>query len=141
MFGKTSISALRVLQRLARQESAACHSPRNLAEQLGESPSYLAKVVRHLVRSGILESEKGVKGGVRLRRTPEQITLLAVVEACHGNIAGSHCQSARPACTHCGFHCASVELHQAITAVLGRWTLAELMQRPPGGVTCRMGDL
>jgi Rrf2 family protein len=109
---------------------------------LGESPTYLAKVVRHLVRCGILEAEKGVKGGVRLLRSPEQITLLAIVEACQGTIAGDYCKSAVPSSSQCSFHRAAVELHTAITGVLGRWTLGDLLESPAaggemtGGVTC-----
>ncbi|GMU24976.1 MAG: hypothetical protein AMXMBFR13_50470 [Phycisphaerae bacterium] len=144
MLGKTSIAAIRSLLFLATQDTAECWSPRRLAEILGESPTYLAKVVRHLVKHRILEAERGVKGGVRLVRRPEEITLLAVVEACHGTIVGDYCRSARPESSHCNFHRAALELHGAITGVLGRWTLAHLLRQPAatgefaGGVLCLM---
>jgi Rrf2 family protein len=144
MLGKTSISAIRTLLLLAQQEPGACWSPRRLAQTLGESPTYLAKVVRHMVRTGILEAEKGVKGGVRLRLKPDEITLLAVVEACQGTIVGDFCRSNRPAWSHCSFHRAALDLHGAITGVLERWTVANLLERPSGsaemvgGVTCLM---
>jgi Rrf2 family protein len=147
MLGKTSLSALRSLLLLAHQDRDACWSPRRLAEALGESPTYLAKVTRHMVKAGILEAEKGVKGGVRLRRLPQEISLLAVVEACQGAIVGDYCKSARPEVSHCNFHRAALELQLAITTVLGRWTLADLLQKPyssgnlAGGVTCLMGTL
>lgn len=111
---------------------------------LGESPTYLAKVVRHLVKSGILEAEKGVKGGVRLVKPPAQVTLLDVVESCQGMIVGDYCRSSRPDPTVCAFHRAAVELHQAMTTVLGRWTLAQLLEQPhavppsEGGFACLM---
>jgi len=130
MIGKTTLSALRTLLLLARQETAACWSPRRLAESLGESPTYLAKVVRHLVKRGILEAEKGVKGGVRLARNPANVSLLDIMEACQGTILGDHCRSTLPDSGVCNFHRAAVELHDSITNVLERWTLAELM-RPP----------
>jgi Rrf2 family transcriptional regulator, nitric oxide-sensitive transcriptional repressor len=144
MLGKTSITAIRSLLFLATQDSGACWSPRRLAEVLDESPTYLAKVVRHLVKQGILEAEKGAKGGVRLVQNPEQVTLLAVVEACHGTIVGDYCRSSRPETSHCSFHRAAFELHEAITGVLGRWRLADLLSNPAaqdgavGGVTCLM---
>lgn len=144
MIGKTSLSAIRTLLLLARQDRAACWSPRRLAESLGESPTYLAKVVRHLVKSGILEAEKGVKGGVRLAQDPAEITLLGIVEACQGNIVGDYCRSSRPESTHCNFHRAAIELHNAITDVLGRWTLPRFLEKPGasgelgGGITCLM---
>jgi Rrf2 family protein len=113
-----------------------------MAESLGESPTYLAKVTRHMVKAGILEAEKGVKGGVRLSKKPAAITLLEVVEACQGTIVGDYCKSMRPVSTHCSFHRAAMELHEAITGVLGRWTLADLLECPSaagdaaGGVPC-----
>lgn len=141
MLGKTSISAVRALLLLTQQDQGCCWSPRRMAECLGESPTYLAKVTRHMVKAGILEAEKGVKGGVRLLKSPSSITLLAVVEACQGPIVGDFCRSSRPSSTHCSFHRAALELHQAIVGVLQRWTLADLLDNPAsghtvGGVTC-----
>lgn len=130
MLGKTSISAIRTLLFLAQQDDGACLPPRKLAECLGESPTYLAKVTRHMVRHGILEAAKGVKGGVRLVRRPEEVTLLAIVEACQGTIVGDYCRSSRPSLHQCSFHKAAMELHAAITDVLERWTLADLLENP-----------
>lgn len=144
MLGKTSVSAIRALLLLAGQEPGSCWSPRRLAESLGESPTYMAKVVRHMVKSGILSADRGAKGGVRLIQAPEQVTLLAIVEACQGTIIGNYCKSARPSSSHCSFHRAAMELHDAITGVLGRWTLKDLLDKPhaggemAGGVTCLM---
>lgn len=129
MLGKTSVSAIRSLLLLAGQDVQEPWSPRRIADELGESPTYLAKVLRHLVKAGILESERGVKGGVTLMRQPAEITLLAIVEACHGTIVGDYCKSS-VAGTPCAFHRAAVELHLAITGVLERWTLADLLAGP-----------
>lgn len=146
MIGKTTLSALRTLLLLGQQDRQACWSPRRLAEVLGESPTYLAKVTRHLVRAGILEAEKGVKGGVRLARLPSDITLLNVVEACQGYIVGDYCRSIPNEAAFCNFHRASHELHVAITEVLDRWTLSMLIEKPyasgvlPGGHNCFMSQ-
>jgi Rrf2 family protein len=130
MLGKTSLSAIRSLLYLAQRDPAVCLSPRQMAKVLGESPTYLAKVLRHLVKVGILRAEKGAKGGVRLAVPAESVTLLAVVEACQGAIVGNYCAAARPEPAHCSFHRAAVELQNAITGVLGRWTLADLLAKP-----------
>lgn len=119
-------------------------SPRRIAEALGESPTYMAKVVRHMVKSAILEAERGAKGGVRLLRRPEEITLLSVVESCQGTIVGSYCKSTRPRHTFCNFHLAALELHEAIAGVMERWTLAALLEKTHAtntkgsGVPCLM---
>lgn len=129
MLGKTSLSALRALLLLAQKGGSELWPPRRIAEELGESPTYMAKVVRHMVKSRILEAEKGAKGGVRLARRPEEVTLLSVVEACQGTLVGDYCRSTRPSTAYCSFHIAALELHAAITGVLGRWTLAGLLER------------
>ncbi len=144
MLSKTSISALRALVHLAQQDDGSCLSPRRIAEALDESPTYMAKALRHLVKARILRAEKGVHGGVRLGLHPSDITLLAIVEACQGVIVGDFCQSSRPASTFCNFHKAALELHNSITGVLARWTLAHMIEKPHpsgvhgGGVACVM---
>jgi Rrf2 family protein len=130
MLGKTTVTAIRALLFLDQQEPGACLSPRRIAEALGESPTYLAKVLRHLVKAGVLRAERGAKGGVRMAVSPDQVTLLQVVQACQGTMVGNYCQSDVAGQRACGFHQAAVELHDAITGVLSRWTLADLQVRP-----------
>lgn len=130
MLNKTSLIAIRTLMLLGQMPPRTCLSPRQLAEALQESPTYMAKVCRLLVRNGILRARKGVKGGVWLERSPEALTLLAVVEACQGTIVGDYCTVQSSLDDVCSFHLAAVELHEAITGVLGRWTLARLLERP-----------
>lgn len=130
MLNKTSLIGIRVLVLLGQSPPRTCLSPRQLAEALGESPTYLAKVCRLLVKAGILRAQKGIKGGVWLNRPPAEVTLLALVEACQGTIAGDYCNGDYDPASVCAFHQAALELHQAITGVLGRWTLAHLLERP-----------
>jgi Rrf2 family protein len=107
----------------------------------------MAKALRHLVKAGVLRAERGVLGGVKLGQRPQDITLLAVVEACQGAIVGDFCESKRPSSTFCGFHRAALELHNALKGVLSKWTLADLVAapegdaEPTGGVTCVMAGL
>lgn len=130
MLNKTSLIAIRVLVLLGQSPPRTRLSPRQLAEALGESPTYLAKVCRLLVKAGILRAQKGLKGGVWLNRPPAEVTLLALVEACQGTIVGDYCSGDYDPANVCAFHQAALELHHAITGVLGRWTLAHLLERP-----------
>jgi Rrf2 family protein len=129
MLTKTTILALRAVAHLSQQQDGACWSPRRIAEQLEESPTYMAKALRHLVKAGILRAEKGVKGGVRLGQRPEEITLLALVEACQGAIIGDFCVSNAPESSFCCFHRAALELYDAIRGVLSRWSVADLLEK------------
>lgn len=56
----------------------------------GKMPErFLLQVLRNLVAHGILESTRGVDGGYALKRTPEQISLLEVIEAIDGPLAST----------------------------------------------------
>lgn len=51
----------------------------------GEMPErFLLQILRNLVAHGILESTRGVEGGYSLGRSPEEISLLEVIEAIDG---------------------------------------------------------
>lgn len=56
----------------------------NISDNLGVSDSYLKKIIRQLVVSGLITSEAGKKGGVCLKRSPDKITLLDIFEAIEG---------------------------------------------------------
>ena len=130
MLTKTSLSAIRALVYLGSRNAGEPIPPRRIALELGESPTYLAKVIRHLVRAGILRAHRGVGGGVVLHRPPEAVTLRAIVEACQGAILGDFCNDTADLSQVCGLHQAGAELHRAIVGVLGRWTLADFLARP-----------
>ncbi|MHB0955163.1 MAG: RrF2 family transcriptional regulator [Pirellulaceae bacterium] len=130
MLTKTSLSAIRVITYLGLHGGAEPLSPRYLAEQLGDSPTYLAKVVRHLVKVRILRAHRGVTGGVVLAKAPADITLLAIVEACQGEILANFCENAGNLSQTCAFHQAAAELHNAVVAVLTHWTAADLLKKP-----------
>ena len=65
MLTKTSVSATRILIHLGLSGEEGPVSPRLMAEQMGESPSYLAKVAQQLAKAGILRAHRGVAGGLR----------------------------------------------------------------------------
>jgi Rrf2 family protein len=141
---KTSLLATRALVCLAEAEQGVVASPRSIAARLGESPAYMAKVLRSLVKAGILRAEHGSKGGVVLNRRPSDVTLLAIVEACQGAIVGNYCQDVDDLQMTCAFHRATVELRHSIVKVLSRWSLEQLAASPrpnkrlPGEIHCLM---
>lgn len=56
----------------------------------GKMPErFLLQVLRSLVTRGILESTRGVEGGYTLRRDPDELTLLEIIEAVDGPIQAS----------------------------------------------------
>ncbi len=136
MLTQTTISAIRALVHLGLHGSGGPISPRRIAEQLGESPTYLAKVMRLLVKAGILRARFGMAGGVVLHRAPESITLLAITEACQGTLLANLCSETDNLASTCAFHQAGAELHHAVLGVMSHWTLANFLSRPSPAPQC-----
>jgi Rrf2 family protein len=130
MLTQTSVTAVRILIHLSREAAGEVVSLKQIAENLDESPTYLVKIARHLVRAGILRAHRGKTGGVVLNRAPENITLLAVVEACQGAVHANFCQDTPDLSKTCAMHQAGAELHNAILGVLTHWTLADFIAQP-----------
>jgi Rrf2 family protein len=66
-----------------------------LAEAFELPPAYLNKCLQALVRAGILTSTAGAKGGFRLGRPLDKITLLDVVVAIEGPEEAFRCTEIR----------------------------------------------
>ncbi len=52
-----------------------------IAEKTKVPPAYLSKVLQNLTRKGLVRSHRGVRGGFSLAQSPEEITVLDVVNA------------------------------------------------------------
>ena len=127
---QTFESAVRELMFLAAEFGTKPFSHKHIAQQLGESPTYMAKVTSLLVKANILRAHRGAMGGVTLNRPPEAVTLLSVMEACQGSLIGDYCQETPDRSGVCAYHLVGVELQESVTQILSRWTLARLMQKP-----------
>jgi len=67
-------------------------TPRKEIAQAMEIPDqFLGKIARDLAKAGIIEIVQGARGGFRLLRPMEEITLLDVVEAVIGEIFLNDC--------------------------------------------------
>jgi Rrf2 family protein len=52
-----------------------------ISQDLNIPPSTAAMILRRLNRAGLIETREGANGGVRLARSPEQVTLLDIFMA------------------------------------------------------------
>jgi Rrf2 family nitric oxide-sensitive transcriptional repressor len=80
MFSQTVEYALRTMIYLADQAPYRV-STDAIARATKVPKPYLSKVIQGLIRAGLLESRRGVGGGVSLIASPGDITILQVVEA------------------------------------------------------------
>ena len=90
---------------------------------------FLRKLFKPLVQQGIINSTRGVSGGVKLARDPKDITVLEVVEALEGPLALNECLLDEAACeflSECGMHDVWEEAQAAMAKVLRSKNLTDL---------------
>jgi Rrf2 family protein len=129
-----------------------------LAEFHGVSPSYLLKHLQALAGAGLLESVPGPKGGYRLAKPVDRITLLDVVVAVEGPEPAFRCNEIRqrgplPVASHffkspCAVNAAMLKAERAYRAELKKVTVADLRGEPNSSLgkaitarTCAFFDL
>jgi Rrf2 family protein len=83
-----AVRAVHYLSQLGPEQRAATSQ---IAQEQHIPPSFLAKIVSQLSVAGLLQTSRGARGGVSLARTPEEISLLEVVEAIDGPILLNEC--------------------------------------------------
>lgn len=129
---KTSQLAIHAMLYLAQKPEGYVLNPREVAEHLGESRTYLSKVLRMLAQGGIVVSHRGVAGGFTLQRPAAQITLLDIVELSQGTIPGHYCgRASEDALSRtCGYHQAMHDLRDSTRGALARWSLDTILKTP-----------
>jgi Rrf2 family protein len=102
----TTGHAIRALACLAGCENLPA-SIKDVAECADVPPAYLAKIVKRLNNSGIIESKRGNKGGIWLARPAKLISLLEISVALDGEdflgsclLGNEYCNDKRACPTH-----------------------------------------
>jgi Rrf2 family protein len=97
---------------------------------------FLEQILNDLKSAGVVESRRGVAGGYRLSKSPEQITLALVIRHIEGPLAPVRCVSenfySKCSCPNedkCGIRSVMKDVREAIVAILEKVTVAELCQR------------
>jgi len=80
LFSQTVEYALRAVVHLA-SKSPEAQTTDQIAAATRVPRAYLSKVLQGLARGGIVQSHRGLGGGVALSETPEELTILRVVNA------------------------------------------------------------
>jgi Rrf2 family protein len=105
-------------------------------EQAMDVPrQFAAKILQKLARAGLVESVRGVKGGFKIARSPEKVTLLDVFEASSGKLALNVCVANKKNCERSGFcpvHPIWIELTCDLAERMKSWSLAKVLRRDTG---------
>jgi Rrf2 family protein len=93
----------------------------------------VSKILKVLVREGLLDSHRGVKGGYSLSRPPEEISMAEVVVALEGPIAITECIDDQSGCSHepiCPVRGRWHRINAALREALAGISLAEMAETP-----------
>jgi Rrf2 family protein len=132
--GDHAIRALLELMSAPSEERVTAHA---LAEATRIPEEFLRKILTALSHAGILRTSRGPRGGVRLGRRPEAISLLDVVEAVEGPVILNECLREPSGCPWydtCPAHPIWREAQDRLRQTLASATLASLLNMPKAGV-------
>lgn len=132
--------AMRGLIHLGSASTEVPVSLRELSQAAYVPRQYLAKVMRSLVRGGLIESDAGAHGGYRLTRSPQEISLKEIYETLEGSFRTVVCGDGEERCElkeGCSQVPVWVALEDEILEMLERRKLADFIQDTaddaPGG--------
>jgi Rrf2 family protein len=117
-------------------------SVRDLAELQGVPLEYLAKVFTKLAKAKLVVATEGVRGGFKLGRPSDEITLLDIVNAIDGRKLIFDCREIRGRCAvfdgsppdwavegMCGIHAAMMTAQKRMEEALAQQTILDLGRR------------
>lgn len=104
-----------------------------IARLEGISVANAGKLMWILNKAGLVQSQRGTRGGYHLARPASEIRLNQVISVLDGNQTESHCKSytgVLESCVHtgdCGIRPVILELHQIVDNALAEITLSQLL--------------
>lgn len=122
--------ALRILVDIAASGGKGPRTIKEIAASQGISEKFISRIAVPLRRAGLLATERGVNGGLRLARFPDKITLLDIVTATDGALSLVRCLSRPGVCQRQG-RCAAEKawgrVNDALSAALRRVKLSDVV--------------
>ncbi len=129
LYSKTCERAIRALAYLA----ARPHGELSLVDEIAEAEDmprpFTSKILRDLVRAGILTSSRGRGGGYAMARDPAEVSLLEIMQIIDGADHIDRCAVGLDLCNEyapCPLHDKFQPIRKTIRAYLEGMTLAEM---------------
>jgi Rrf2 family protein len=125
--------ALMAMKHLATRHDAASCSAREIAEAYEIPLELLAKVLQRLVRSRLLVSVQGTRGGYRLSRAASAIAIADVIQAVDGPLTVTACSDEDHNCdqySKCNVRDPLWKVRGRIVDALSTVSVADLLDEP-----------
>jgi Rrf2 family protein len=103
LISRTAQYALRSMAVLASQKERM--TVKRLAEHVGAPQPYLARIIMLLANEGLVNARRGPGGGLRLGRSPDEITLMHIVACFDGPVLFEECALGLPGCSGSSYKC------------------------------------
>ena len=126
---------LRIMIDIASHAGENAVSIKDIAERQQLSEKYLEQIINPLGKSGLVKSTRGAKGGYRLTRSADDISVKDILLSTEGSLAPVSCAEDS---TKCENYCDCVtsfiwtEIYNATMKVVESITLADLVKRSEG---------
>ncbi|HYT59449.1 MAG TPA: Rrf2 family transcriptional regulator [Haliangiales bacterium] len=131
--GEYALRALLVLGLHYKQPVIPIQS---ISQQQNIPKRFLEQILNDLKSAGVVESKRGVAGGYRLARPPEEISLATVIRHLEGALAPVSCVSERfyekcscPDESRCAIRSVMKEVRDAVVSIMDKLTVADLCAR------------
>ncbi|MDR1014170.1 MAG: Rrf2 family transcriptional regulator [Coriobacteriales bacterium] len=122
--------AIHLIAELAERPNR-CHGLRALAADHGVTYAFARTVQQGLLKAGIIKASRGVNGGIRLARPPEEITVLEVFEAAQNPLDEAFAVSDAAWCSCEGASCMTGKVwdaaQEALRAQLAGVTIRQML--------------
>src|SRR5437773_3712021 len=133
--GEYALRALLVLGRDYLEDDSVVRI-QAISEQQNIPKRFLEQILNDLKSAGLVQSKRGVAGGYRLARQPEEISLASVIRHIEGALAPVSCVSERfyekcscPDEARCAIRSVMKEVRDAVVNILEKLTVADLCAR------------
>lgn len=129
MLSRSCEYGLRAMIYLATKQSDVPVPISEIADNLGLSKPFLTKILQHLTMNNLLSSTKGVRGGVTLARSAENINLYEIIVAINGDSLFTRCNLGLSDCGHrdpCPMHSKWADLRNEIYSMYHTTILSEI---------------
>ena len=135
MFSQTVEYALRAVVHLA-YEAPDARTTAQIADATRVPRDYLAKILQDLRRKGIVQTQRGVGGGISLAKEPAELTILDVVNAVEPIERITTCPLGLKAhgVRLCPLHRRVDDALALVESAFGKTTLAEVLAEPSESV-------
>ena len=133
---KTTDYGIVLMARLASGSTSAPQNARELASLLDLPVPMVSKVLKSLAKEGLLVSHRGAKGGYRLAREPDELTVAEMIRVLEGPLALTDCALGPLHCEReddCAVRQPWQRISRLVENALAEITLADLVRQGGNG--------